>query len=440
MNFRNENEPFFKRFEEVRFDFNLQIDDNGHGCGISLGAVVNFVGIFYKQSAIFVLKNISYCVGIKVQGMSQLLHNFEAIDPEVIDVLTFNSKTSHMHKDRGDASEINLMDIDTSDILNCFTTLSVSKGVTPPITEQILASRHITDENSLGSLLKEIFEDFMDTHVLRITVPIINARLDARSSRGHCYDFNLGDAKLTNNTLQESETGRNKDPTCYRGDQTMVALSSVLVMKMLMLLPTLLKVIAAKAIFGLIMGIISVILSKMSILPLLLSYTKKNNYQANATPTGSSYRQGINLNNYALTTDNYALYYAQDEQSSGIQNGNSDNNIISQDYGALGTNNDNLWGESKLLNRNYENQNKDIKYIPRKERYRSLRRRSTSKPKKSTYPEMIINGISVDGMNFVTTEETNTDIGENIRETLGGNLLVRTKRRSGSPYYYRVIK
>lgn len=72
----------------------------------------------------------------------------------------------------------------------------------------------------------------------------------------------------------------------------MVALSSVLVMKMLMLLPTLLKVIAAKAIFGLIMGIISVILSKMSILPLLLSYTKKNNYQANATPTGSSYRQG----------------------------------------------------------------------------------------------------------------------------------------------------
>lgn len=146
------------------------------------------------------------------------------------------------------------------------------------------------------------------------------------------------------------------------------------------------------------------------------------------------------MNNYALTTDNYALYYAQDEQSSGIQNGNSDNNIISQDYGALGTNNDNLWGESKLLNRNYENQNKDIKYIPRKERYRSLRRRSTSKPKKSTYPEMIINGISVDGMNFVTTEETNTDIGENIRETLGGNLLVRTKRRSGSPYYYRVIK
>lgn len=69
----------------------------------------------------------------------------------------------------------------------------------------------------------------------------------------------------------------------------MVALSSAVVMKMLMLLPTLLKVIAAKAIFGLVMGVMSVILSKMAILPILLSYAKKNHV---GLTTASSYRQG----------------------------------------------------------------------------------------------------------------------------------------------------
>lgn len=88
--------------------------------------------------------------------------------------------------------------------------------------------------------------------------------------------------------------GTAKDPTCYRGDQSMVTLSSALVMKMLMLLPTLLKVIAAKAIFGLVMGVVSVILSKMAILPLLLSYANKSVTHANSNTvaTTGSYRQG----------------------------------------------------------------------------------------------------------------------------------------------------
>lgn len=88
--------------------------------------------------------------------------------------------------------------------------------------------------------------------------------------------------------------GTAKDPTCYRGDQGMVALSSALVMKMLMLLPTLLKVIAAKAIFGLVMGMVSVILSKMAILPLLLSYANRGPTHTNVnTATTGSYRQGM---------------------------------------------------------------------------------------------------------------------------------------------------
>lgn len=75
----------------------------------------------------------------------------------------------------------------------------------------------------------------------------------------------------------------------------MVTLSSALVMKMLMLLPTLLKVIAAKAVFGLVMGMVSVILSKMAILPLLLSYANKNKQHPNAASATGSYRQG-NIN------------------------------------------------------------------------------------------------------------------------------------------------
>lgn len=98
-----------------------------------------------------------------------------------------------------------------------------------------------------------------------------------------------------NSPFSSPGTEKAKDPTCYRGDQSMMALSSALVMKMLMLLPTLLKVIAAKAIFGLVMGMVSVILSKMAILPLLLSYANKPavvHSNANIAPTTGSYRQG----------------------------------------------------------------------------------------------------------------------------------------------------
>lgn len=80
----------------------------------------------------------------------------------------------------------------------------------------------------------------------------------------------------------------------------MVALSSALLMKMVMILPTLLKIIAAKALFGLAMGMVSVVLSKLAILPLILSYTNKNLHpnSANNNAVGGgaagpgSYRQG----------------------------------------------------------------------------------------------------------------------------------------------------
>lgn len=73
----------------------------------------------------------------------------------------------------------------------------------------------------------------------------------------------------------------------------MVTLSSALMMKMFMLVPTLLKVIAAKAIFGLVMAMMSVVLSKMAILPILLSYASKNKqYPNTAAPAVGSYRQG----------------------------------------------------------------------------------------------------------------------------------------------------
>lgn len=174
------------------------------------------------------------CSGIRLHGVTDLLHNFEAMDPEVLNLFTFSNKPSYRKED---TNELDIMDIDTSDILNCFSTLSylcfqkkiivyldslnrvnkinlfggymsfvkVSQGLTPPITEQLLASRHIADENSLGTLLREIFEDFVDSHILRITVPVINARLDARSARGHCYDFNLGDTKTAGNDTNKGK-------------------------------------------------------------------------------------------------------------------------------------------------------------------------------------------------------------------------------------------
>ncbi|XP_065200460.1 uncharacterized protein LOC135831696 isoform X2 [Planococcus citri] len=356
--------------------------------------------------------------GIRLQGVSDLIHNFEAMDPEVLNLLTFRNKPANRNKE--DASEINIMDVDTSDILNCFSTLSyvcfqkkiliyldslnrvdrinlfggylsfvrISKGLTPPITEQLLASRHISDESTLSNLLKEVFEDFVETHVLRITVPVINTRLDGRGARGHCYDFNLADAKDENGTQKAA-----KDPTCYRGDQSMMALSSALIMKMLMLLPALLKVIAAKAIFGLAMGVVSVILSKMALLPLLLSYANKPpvHGNANVAPTTGSFRQGVNPTNFALTTDNYNTYYQQEEQPGRLTTavgGSIDNDIGPIDYGPTAISSDNVWSESKFINKNYNVAAKDPNYVPRKERYRSISRRHVSKPKRTPYSEV----------------------------------------------------
>lgn len=190
-------------------------------------SIVNIKFLIYF---FYVLHGFHSCYGIQLQGVADLIHNFEAMDPEVLNLFTFRNKPAYRNKE--DASEIDIMDIDTSDILNCFSTLSytcfqkkiliyldslnrvdkinlfsgylsfvrVSKGINPPITEQLLASRHITDEQTLGTLLKEVFDDFVDSHILRITVPVINARVDARSARGHCYDFNLGDSALGNDT------------------------------------------------------------------------------------------------------------------------------------------------------------------------------------------------------------------------------------------------
>lgn len=184
--------------------------------------------VSYIRISVFFICCFPYTLAI--QGVTDMLHNFEAIDPDVLNIFTFNHKPPPRH--RADASEIDISDLDTSDILNCFSTLSymcfqkkiifyldslnrvdkinlfggymsfvkVAPGVTSPITEQLLVSRHITDEMSLGGLLKELFEEFVDNHVLRITVPVINARLDARGARGHCYDFTLGEAKISNDT------------------------------------------------------------------------------------------------------------------------------------------------------------------------------------------------------------------------------------------------
>ena len=101
--------------------------------------------------------------------------------------------------------------------------------------------------------------------------------------------------RWSGNVFRVTDLNENsKAPTCYRGDQSMVALSSLLVLKMVTLFPTLLKVIAAKAIFGILMGVVSVILSKMAILPLVLSYAKKNINQPHShiVPVSGSYRQG----------------------------------------------------------------------------------------------------------------------------------------------------
>ncbi len=183
----------------------------------------------------FVSHALEFGYAIELQGVSDLLRNFEAIDPDVLNLFTFNHKSKY--RNRADTNEIDITDMDTSDILSCFSTMSytcfqkkiifyldslnrvdrinlfggymsfvrLSQGVAPPITEQLLASRHVNDETSLGALLREVFEDFVESHVLRITVPVLNARVDARSARGHCYDFNMGEIKLSNDTQGKVE-------------------------------------------------------------------------------------------------------------------------------------------------------------------------------------------------------------------------------------------
>lgn len=109
-----------------------------------------------------------------------------------------------------------------------------------------------------------------------------------------------------------------------------------------------------------------------------------------------------------MTTDNYGLFYQQEEQPGRITTagGLIDHSISSVAYDPNAVN-DNTWSETKFSNKNYNNLNKDLKYNPRKDPYRSIQRRAISKPRRSAYPEMMINGRNVVAM--LTTAETNTE-------------------------------
>lgn len=162
-------------------------------------------------------------------GVVDLLRNFDAVDPDVLNVLTFEraGRPARRRVDAAAASEMDIGDLDTSDILHCFGSLSyacfqkkiivyldslnrvdrinlfggyvsfvrLAPAPSAPITEQLLASRRVTDRASLAALLRDLYDDFFDSHLLRITVPGIDARLDARSARARCYDFAVADAK-----------------------------------------------------------------------------------------------------------------------------------------------------------------------------------------------------------------------------------------------------
>jgi len=176
-------------------------------------------------------------------GVADLLRNFEAVDPDVLDVLTFE-RAGRPARRRVDAaaaaSEMDIGDLDTSDILHCFGSLSyacfqkkiivyldslnrvgrvnlfggyvsfvrVAPAPSVPITEQLLATRRVTDHGSLAALLRDLYDDFFDSHLLRITVPGIDARLDARSARGaRCYDFAMADADDADDRGDAAATG-----------------------------------------------------------------------------------------------------------------------------------------------------------------------------------------------------------------------------------------
>lgn len=119
---------------------------------------------------------------------------------------------------------------------------------------------------------------------------------------------------------------------------------------------------------------------------------------------------GVSPTAFSLTTDNYGLYYQQGEQPGQITTaGGLMGGVISSAAYDPNAVMDNTWSESKISNKNFNNLNKDLKYNPRKDRYRSIQRRATniSKPRRSAYPEMMINGRNVVAM--LTTAETNTE-------------------------------
>lgn len=167
--------------------------------------------------------------GVRAQALTDLIFNFGGMDPESLKLLThtFQPKKKTLYTKETDPSEIDIMDVDTSDILNCFSSLTylcfqqkiimyleslnrVNKinifgdyvsfvkvgGIAkPPImTEELMFSRNMADENSASAMLRQLFEEFVDSHILRISVPVLNAKFEARSSKGHCYDFSLNDA------------------------------------------------------------------------------------------------------------------------------------------------------------------------------------------------------------------------------------------------------
>lgn len=112
--------------------------------------------------------------------------------------------------------------------------------------------------------------------------------------------------------------------------------------------------------------------------------------------------------------------------------GSIDNDIGPGDYGPTAISNDNLWSEKYINNKNYNTQaNKDAKYIPRKERRRSISRRHIGKVKKTTYPEVVIaNERYIDDIGLLTTTETST---EKLTKD-NSNLTVRIKRWFQTPH------
>lgn len=144
---------------------------------------------------------------------------------------------------------------------------------------------------------------------------------------------------------------------------------------------------------------------------------------------------GVNPTNFALTTDSYNSYYQQEEQPGRITTamGSIENDIGPADYGPTAVSGDNAWAE-KYTNKNYNTQGKDIKYLPRKERHRSIARRNVANPKKNAYPEVVVNDRYVDNVGLLTTAESHT---EKIEKD---NLTVRMKRWFAAPQHKQKTK